>query len=238
MLAAVSHVEKAPDSGRIADIVTACLGDVNVENVSTLAGITAISKRSLRDLQLGAQIPQLQSMLKLCYHLHLTPLSCLTVLSSSLLEYVSSTKTPLNGQTKRRKRLERRRSFDAATVGGALEELVCNEPQSPISLTVAATVAAKRLGYDSSFLSRHFPLLCSHISRRYETHIEAKRQERVSRIRTEVKEATYTVHAMGEYPGYRKVKSRLDKPRQLHEPEALSAWHTALGELGLEQASD
>ncbi len=91
---------------------------------------------------------------------------------------------------------------------------------------------AKSLTYDPTYLSLQLPGLCKRISRRYENYVKASRLERLEALRTEVRSATGSVHALGLYPSYRRVAALLSKPRQMRDKEAIIAWHEKLIELG------
>lgn len=89
-----------------------------------------------------------------------------------------------------------------------------------------------KLGYDPSFLYKHFPTLCSSISARYMAYVRSEREARENGLARDVRAATSRVHARGEYPSYRRVMRELNRPRVMREPEALVHWRAALREEG------
>ena len=96
------------------------------------------------------------------------------------------------------------------------------------------SAVAKRLKYDHSFLSKHFPELCRAISDRYQAYRKKQRDERKQRILDEVRQVTYRVLKQGLYPSQERVRLLLAKPGSIKEPGALAVWHETLRELGLE----
>lgn len=67
---------------------------------------------------------------------------------------------------------------------------------------------------------------------RYKAHVRDGRVKRIQSLQAEVRRATTAHHSKGAYPSYRRVMAMLDKPRQMHEPQAVIAWHQTLQELG------
>jgi hypothetical protein len=91
---------------------------------------------------------------------------------------------------------------------------------------------AARLGYDPSHLHGRSPGRCEAISARHAEYRKVRKMERVERLRLAVVRAASEVHERGEYPSYRRTKSRLSKPRVMYEREAVIVWHDTLKELG------
>jgi len=102
------------------------------------------------------------------------------------------------------------------------------EPPAPMS------EVAKCLGYDQSFLYKHFPEICRAISSRCRAYRKRKREERKQKILDEVRQATFRVYDQNLYPSQERVRRLLTKPGSIKEPGALAAWHEALQDLGLE----
>jgi hypothetical protein len=97
------------------------------------------------------------------------------------------------------------------------------------------SVVSRHLDYDASYLHRQFPDLCGAISARYKAHVQARKAERLkevqTEVQTEVQQIVHAIHNTGLYPSYRRVQALLSTPRQMHEQEALHAWHDALQRL-------
>ena len=93
---------------------------------------------------------------------------------------------------------------------------------------------AKELGYDSTnMLTYHFPERSALIVQRHAEYRDQRKQQRLLKVREEVRQAVFSLHARGEYPFRYKLTPTF--PNGLMRlPEALEAWREAMLELGLE----
>jgi transcriptional regulator with XRE-family HTH domain len=192
-------------------------------DLSRFAHITGVSRRSIEDLVSGTQTPQLHTLLHICQALGTTPVE---FLAGRVRSY-----HPVEGTSARRRSpgtITHLRPFNERAIGEALEAELSKTEEPPRSLTEVA----RSLGYDPSYVSIQLPELCKRISRRYTKYRIAARIERIEELRTEVRTATASVHALGLYPSYRRVAAKLNRPRQMREKEAITAWHEMLIELG------
>jgi hypothetical protein len=73
MLAAAPHMAASPQKEKFAELVEMCLEEAD-GNVSAVSRKLQASRRSIRDWRQGAQIPQLNSLLRLCSILEISPL--------------------------------------------------------------------------------------------------------------------------------------------------------------------
>jgi hypothetical protein len=94
---------------------------------------------------------------------------------------------------------------------------------------------ASDLGYDASHLCKHFPELCKAISAKYLEYKQLHKAERVEALRHKVRRVTLLLHEQVMYPSHRLMKSELDTPRLMYEPEAIRTWHEMLRQLGYER---
>src|SRR5258708_37017303 len=88
----------------------------------------------------------------------------------------------------------------------------------------------KHLGYTVRQLYYHFPKECALITPLAHEYRRQRKEERLSRVREQVRKAVTFVHSQGMYPSQRKL--RLLLPGGLMRmPEAKEAWHITLREL-------
>lgn len=184
----------------------------------------SISKWSVWAWQQGKQLPQLGTLLQLCYYLGTTPLFLLqgkTTLSACSLPSLLEA-TPLNHTP------QCHSSFDAEKLRLSLRSILATSEYPPPSLVKVA----KQLDHDPSHLLKLFPDLCYEISKRYRDFRRMQSIQRKQSVQDEVRQAALRVHAEGKYPSRRQVRALLSNPNLMRLPEALEAWNDTLRELG------
>lgn len=210
-----------------AEAVTEQLMNTFGGNVSALARMLQVPRRSIRDWVKSVQVPQLDSLLRFCYLAQVSPLW----LFGKGAAGVDSARTGVIASSELKQKTKKHyRTFHAEQVRSALEAGLLTEYDSPQPMSVVA----KRLNYDQSFLCKHFPDLCRAISARFRAFRKKVREERKQKILNEVRQTTYRVYKQGLYPSQERVRLLLAKPGSIKEPGALAVWHEALAELGLE----
>jgi transcriptional regulator with XRE-family HTH domain len=227
MLAAPPHMPASPQKEKFAAVVEMCLDEAD-GNVSAVSKKLRASRRTIRDWRHGTQGPQLDSLLRLCSILEISPLQVF----SSDCRSIRASKG--NGVGTAVNLGERTRKFyrvlDVEKIKGKLIAELQLEKESPTPMREVA----KCLGYDQSFLYKHFPEICRAISSRYQVYRKRKREERKQKILDEVRQATFRVYGQNQYPSQERVRLLLTKPGSIKEPGALAVWHEALQDLGLE----
>jgi hypothetical protein len=94
---------------------------------------------------------------------------------------------------------------------------------------------AKELGYDStSQLTYHFPEKCALIAQRYLEYRNQRKQQRILKVREDVRQAVFSLYARGEYPLRYKLSDEFFPNGLMRLPEANKAWREAMLELGLD----
>ena len=196
-------------------------------NPAFLAQRIGISKRSVRSMLDGAQVPQINTLLSICDRLETTPLHFLSrSFDKRRLAMASDGATPI----KRRKHRQSPRPFDRQKLEFTLQQVLSSEEYPPPNMRAIG----RRLGYDPSHLHKHFPRLCTSISAKYKIYLQTRSEERRASLRTEVRQVTHALQSRGHHPTFRLTRANLGKPRDMFEPDAINAWHEALLELGLE----
>lgn len=176
----------------------------------------------------GVRIPQLWMLLRLCYCLHISPLTFLTGKAEAMSVTAGA---PLHRSIPASKKSQRRpyTRFNVESMRSALEAVLSSteEPPPPMS------EVAHSLSSDQSILRRYFPELCRAISKRYLDYKTKMRDERIRSLYEEVRQAVLTLLAQGCYPGSRQVAKLLRKPTSFMEFEVRMAWRQVVRELGV-----
>jgi len=186
---------------------------------------TQIHPVSLWQWRKGRNIPELGSLLRLCYHFGITPLTLLTKAVAGHPEHAPRERFIL--EKPRRKR----RTFDADELKRALAGVLQSEEDPPPSVAEIA----RRLDYDLATLGKRFPEECRAISERYQAYQVARKLERIKRTRDEVIQAIQTIHASGQYPSEGSVKKLLKQPGIFRDPEVVKLWRETVRALEWEQ---
>lgn len=92
----------------------------------------------------------------------------------------------------------------------------------------------RQLGSTStSRLTRHFPEECAVVAQRHAEYRKRQKEERLRKIREEIRQVVFALHAQGEYP-LMYTLSPFFPNGLMRQHEAIEAWREALQELGLE----
>lgn len=226
LLAAAQGGHGTPNKGMVASSLALYLNKAPGGDMRELARCTGVSLRSLRDILEGNQLPQLETVLRICYRLGASPIMFYGL--QRLHEaYTLPPPTPAPG---RRRKQGTRRVFPEAEVAASIRSYLDAGEEPPLSMIALA----RTLGWEASYLQKRLPLLCRAVSRRYRAHVQAAKEQAAHALRAEVRAVTLALHADGVYPSYRRVQAGLVKPRCMREPVAMQAWQDALTELGWE----
>jgi len=227
MLAAAPHVDASLQKEKFAEVVEMCL-DEAYGNVSAVSRKLRVSRRTIRDWRQGAQVPQLDTLLRLCSILEISPLQVFSPDCRSVRASKGNGVGTAVNLSQRAKKFYR--VLDVEKIKGKLIAELQQEKEPPAPMSEVA----KCLGYDQSFLYKHFPEICRAISSRCREYRKRKREERKQKILDEVRQATFRVYDQNLYPSQERVRLLLTKPGSIKELGALAAWHEALQDLGLE----
>jgi transcriptional regulator with XRE-family HTH domain len=202
-----------PHLGNILHLIAFSGQQVADGRMQNLAERLQLSRRTLNAWKLGVQVPQIESLMRLCY--------CCGV---SLYDLFTSRPETLNlgkmrihslpdipNPTKKRRH---RTPFDAAYVRQSLEAALACEEQPPSSMRTVA----KRLEYSPRELREHFPALCQAISNRRKNYYETRREQKLLQWKEQVRQAMLELHSQGEYPSIRRIRSLLSEPNVMRDP--------------------
>lgn len=224
LLAAVP-LTTPPSRERIVSLVAQC--------VSPRGGPTAFARvlrwnpATVWQWEQGTQLPSIHALAALCYRLDISLLDVFLATPFRVTYGSIRPQPPIDGAAAP---TGERKPFDADRVRAVLEEALQGTEDPPPSMRAVA----RRLGYSHADLFRRFPDFCRAISARRLAHVQNLGTQRMQRLCHEVREATFRIHAQGDYPSSVRVASLLTHPSHFRHPTANAAWHTALRDLGWE----
>ncbi len=166
----------------------------------------------------------LETIFTFCYRCEVTPLQ---VMNGHLepLERIIREGTRRSFPLPRRK-MQR---FDREHCHKQLYALLSETKEEPLGLNQVA----QRLRCDTTYLWKYFPEESALILQRAKAYRKLRKEQREARMREEIRQAVFSLHAQGEYPLRYKLSAFF--PNGLMRlPEAIEAWRAALRELGLE----
>lgn len=167
--------------------------------------------------------PTLETILKFCYVCNVTPLQVMQNQVSRLKQVIQreiAAHAPPPGPRLRHVNLEQCQTFLQAVLDGH------EKPQGLRQI-------GKHLGYTVRQLSYHFPKECALITPLAQEYRRQRKEERLDRVREQVRQAVVSLHAQGIYPSLHKVQSFLSAGVMM-QPEARETWHAVLRELEIE----
>ena len=194
-------------------------------NQLALARRLQITQTSVWKWLEGVSVPQLGTLLRICFRLEVSPLSFLT----GAIEPTSHRVEHSIAQPMKRPQTRQYKRFDTEHMQSVLAAALRSTDEPPLSMADIT----RALGYDQANFRRYFPELCRAISRRYRDYLMEKRRERLQKLCEEVRQATLSLHAQGCYPGNRQVAKLLSKPTSFMEPEVQQTWRQTVRELGV-----
>jgi transcriptional regulator with XRE-family HTH domain len=228
----VSHnidLAATPHLGNIPDSIAAYREQATNCSVQNLAERLQLSRRTVNAWRSGQQIPQIESLARLCYCCGVSLYDLFTLRSGTLnlvqLRIRSLPEIP-NPTTKRRRRIP----FDAIRIRQSLEAVLVQEEQPPPSMRTIS----KCLNYSPRELREHFPRLCRAISNRCKNYYMVRREQKSLQLKEEVRRATLEIHSQGSYPSWQKVGSLLSDPAAMRAPGISRFWREVLQELELD----
>ena len=201
--------------------LAACLQEKGA--YSKVARMTGIRRELLYRWTEGTYLPILETIFKLCYVFDVTPFQMMTNQTARLrqaLESETAVRSPQFQRHNRRVDRERCQAYLLAVLEGR------ERPQGLRQI-------AQCLGCNLRQLYYHFPKECALSAPLVQQYRRQRKEERLDRVREQVRQAVISVHSLGKYPSQRQLRPLL--PGGLMRlSEAKEAWHAALRELGFE----
>ncbi len=225
----ISHnvdLKTAPHLGNIPGLIAASRKQAANGSTQNLAERLQLSRRTVNAWRSGAQIPQMESLMRLCYCCGVSLYDLFTSRAGALdwsKVRIDSLPAIPNPTGKRR----RRTHFDAVRIRQSLETALAREEIPPQSLRTVA----KCLNYSPRELREHFPGLCRAISNRRKNYFKTRHEQRLCQWEKEVHQAIYEIHSQGSYPSSRRVGALLSDPTAMRDPIIYRFWRASIQEL-------
>lgn len=226
----ISHnVEQkiTPHLGNIPSLIAVSREQAANGSIQNLAERLQLSRRTVNAWRSGKQVPQLESLMRLCYCCEVSLFDLFTSQSGALdlsKIRIGSLPTIPNPTGHRR----RPTYFDTTRIRQDLETILAQKETPPPSLRTVA----KHLNYSPRELREHFPGLCRAISNRRKYYFRSRREQRLHLWEKEVQQAVLEIHSQGSYPSSRRVGALLSDPDAMRDPIIYRFWRTSIQKLG------
>ncbi len=193
---------------------------------SKLARVAGITRQALHHWVKSDDpyAPTFQTLLQFCYACNVTPLQVMR----NELDHFQQINERETGSDSFRPQRPVRRVVDRERCQTLLQA-VLDGKEEPLG----TSQVAQRLGYDEHSLMGHFPQECAEITRRAKAYRKQRKEQRFALIAEQVRQATFVVHASGNYPSQHAITPLLPRGT-MRMLVAKTAWHAACQELGLE----
>lgn len=218
-----------PHLGNIPDLITAAREQIADGSMQNLEKRLQLSRRTVNAWRSGKQIPQLESLLRLCYCCGISLYDLFTSqhfgrLHLGKLKIHSLPDIP-NPTGNRRHRIP----MDLVSIRQSLENVLAQEEQPPPSMRTVA----KHLNHSPRELREHFPELNRAISKRRKDYYKVRREQKILQLKEEIRQATRKIYSQGLYPSSHRVGLLLNDPILMRDGVALRLWREMLEELKL-----
>lgn len=211
--AAGELIAASSQSGRItresiAKSLGSCISRFTEGNIAEFARLIQVPKNTVWLWCKGKNLPQLSTLIELCFRLKIPIVEFLTGNQTNNLE---ETIRLVPEKLVQKRRSPDTRLADLDQVESQLAAVLLDHKLPPPSLEAAA----KALGYRRETLSRNFKELCSAISAKYDQYEEIRFLASIEKCCAEVKQVVLQLHAKGIYPSEARVSECLTKPGHL-----------------------
>lgn len=192
---------------------------------SKLARVTGITRQALHRWVNSDDpyAPTFQTLLKFCDVCKVTPVHVMR----NQLDHLHQASARGTGDDSSLPQRPMRRVVDRERCQAMLRA-VLDGREEPLGISQVA----QRLGYDEHSLLQHFPQDCAEITRRAKASRKQRKEQRLALIGERVRQATFAVHASGNYPSQHAMTPLLPRGT-MRLPLAKTAWRAALQELDL-----
>jgi DNA-binding XRE family transcriptional regulator len=189
---------------------------MRTSNTRSFARLIRVSEKTARDWAHGKSLPELESVLRICYCFRVEPADTAKTQAGSPGRHAA--RPPLYVEEGRRQRPAR--ELDKQALLDLLEGVLGDMYLLPPSMADVS----RSLGVDQSHLRALFPEQCAKISERYLSQRRGLREDRQRRMKEAVEGIAFSLHEQGIYPSYDQVASRLSRPWQLRQRELHRVW--------------
>lgn len=186
-------------------------------NIAAFARMFGIPKNSVWMWSKGKSIPQIDTLLNICYRLNISILDFLAIDRSLPIHYQQSCHNKIKPQNFQRTN-KSKTQIDSEFLKKYLQDILMDRLSTP-----SVTEIADRLGYDRRVLTRKFPELCQKISQRYIANKQQNSQQKIKSYCLEVEAIAKRLSLQGIYPSEVAVSQHLDKSGYFRYKEVRNA---------------
>ncbi|MGL5832857.1 MAG: TniQ family protein [Waterburya sp.] len=217
-LISVSHLLNKPISrDLVSKSFNLCVNQVTQGNIAAFARLLGIPKNSVWMWSKGKSIPQIDTLLNICYRLNFSVLEFLTIdKSQPIYLKLLNRNNVFNTHSSRISKNKTR--VDWEFLEKYLLEISIDKAETP-----SVTEIANELGYDRRVLTKRFPKLCHKISQKYITNKKQYSQKKIKSYCLEVEAVARKLCLQGTYPSEITVSQYLDKPGYFRYKEVRNA---------------
>ncbi len=224
LLAVAQNASPVPSRTRVAEVLTFCVQRIPGKSISKFARELGVTRPTVENWFSQQKLPQMDMLLRICF-----------VLGLSLCEVLLNDVTTLHPRVHEgnpKKKLSplskwQPKPFDEEQMKRALEDILAEKEEPPPSVNEVA----RRLGYDPHVLYKCDKATCRAISVRYLEYIRRQREERLQRLREEVRLLAQQLHAEGKSLSKHHLSQVLKKRGYLRSPELREAFEEVRREL-------
>ena len=218
-LISVSNLLNKPMSkGLLAKSFNFYIDRLTTGNIAAFARMFDIPKNSVWMWSKGKSVPQIDTLLKICYSLNTSVLDFLAVNRYLPIHYPQVCHSNIKLRKFERSNKSKTK-IDAEFLKKYLHNILIDDRAS----TPSVTEIADRLGYDKRVLTRKFPELCQKISQRYIANKQRNSQRKIKSYCLEVEAIAQKLYSQGIYPSEVAVSRYIDKPGYFRYKEVRNA---------------
>lgn len=202
-----------PTREKVSEAILACIKCKTDGNIAAFARMLNSPKNTVWLWQSGEVLPPLRELLRIC---HLVGVSLVDLLADEFfLEKLDSSiyAYPVKALNAPKSSCK---PFDRIKIEKVLEEELLSHKCPPPS----AQEVASRLNTSARELRKHFPELCSAISRKASSYRYSKQQQQQKKISGEVKDIVLKLHSKGISITQANVEKELSQPGSIRNPIA------------------
>jgi hypothetical protein len=201
LLSIAPKLKKPPKREIIARTVKTYIQEFFDGNGALFARLLGLNHRTVYEWRDSTQIPQLNSLLRLCEKIGTTPLEFLT---GQTLNNISSLPQPIIEDIPRKSSTTSYRHFDKEAIGQQLENVLNSDQTPPPSMSQVAN----SLNYDPSFLHKKLPQKTSRISLRFARFKKQNSEQSQITEERHLENTMVELDTTGIYSSHRRLRER------------------------------
>lgn len=194
-------------------------------NIAAFARLIGFPKNKVWMWSKGKVLPQLSTLLKICYLLDLSLLEFLT--KDTFKAIVVKNNNFFSIEKNNLKYI----ASDLVSTENTLKTILSKSYDEPPSLTAVA----KELKINRRTITRRFPELCQAISNRYLEYRKSHRLQKIQHCILEIERAVVELNKQGIYPSESNVSKLMSQPGYFREKEVRTALRKARQKLGMKR---